>query len=52
VLLTLKPRIVTAFEDLENILDENDENAELKESAEWTTAQELLTAVKDFIETI
>ena len=47
-----KTRIQGALEDLENLMQDLDDNAELKETEDWKTAEQLLAEVKAFAETM
>lgn len=47
-----KTRIESALQDLENLLADLDDNAELKETEDWQTAEQLLAEVKAFAETM
>lgn len=47
-----KTRIESALEDLQNLMSENEENNELKDTEDWKVAEQTLAEVKAFVETI
>ena len=47
-----KTRLLSALEDLQNFLGENDSNEELKATEDWKTAEQTLAEVTAFVETI
>ena len=52
ILPNCKSRIESTMEDLQNLLSENENNDELKETEDWKIAEQVLAEVTAFVETI